>query len=52
MNDILAQKDVQDALAAQGATAMPTTPTQFSQTIAADHKKWRSVIQAAKVKLE
>jgi tripartite-type tricarboxylate transporter receptor subunit TctC len=45
-------KDVQDALAAQGATAMPTTPAQFSQTIAADYKKWRGVIQSANVKLE
>ncbi len=52
LNKILALKDVQDALAAQGATAMPTTPTQFSQTIAADYKKWRSVIQSANVKLE
>lgn len=52
LNKILAQKDVQDALAAQGATAMPTTPAQFSQTIAADYKKWRGVIQSANVKLE
>ncbi len=52
LNKILALKDVQDALAAQGATAMPTTPAQFSQTIAADYKKWRSVIQSANVKLE
>ncbi|QKH37590.1 tripartite tricarboxylate transporter substrate binding protein [Achromobacter pestifer] len=52
LNKILASKDVQDALAAQGATAMPTTPAQFSQTIAADYKKWRAVIQSANVKLE
>lgn len=52
LNKILALRDVQDALAAQGATAMPTTPAQFSQTIAADYKKWRSVIQSANVKLE
>jgi tripartite-type tricarboxylate transporter receptor subunit TctC len=52
LNKILAMKDVQDALAAQGATAMPTTPAQFSQTIAADYKKWRGVIQSANVKLE
>lgn len=52
LNKILALKDVQEALAAQGATAMPTTPAQFSQTIAADYKKWRSVIQSANVKLE
>lgn len=52
LNNILALQDVQNALAAQGATAMPTTPAQFSQTIAADHKKWRSVVKAAKVKLE
>ncbi|MGS1010143.1 Bug family tripartite tricarboxylate transporter substrate binding protein [Achromobacter xylosoxidans] len=52
LNKILALKDVQDALAAQGATAMPTTPAQFSQTIAADYKKWRGVIQSANVKLE
>ncbi|WP_338076145.1 MULTISPECIES: tripartite tricarboxylate transporter substrate binding protein [Achromobacter] len=52
LNNILALKDIQDALAAQGATAMPTTPAQFSQTIAADHKKWRAVIQAANLKLE
>ena len=52
LNKILALKDVQDALAAQGATAMPTTPAQFSQTIATDYKKWRGVIQSANVKLE
>ncbi|CAB3854348.1 hypothetical protein LMG26858_01882 [Achromobacter anxifer] len=52
LNKILAQKDVQDALAAQGATAMPTTPAQFAQTIDADYKKWRSLIQSANVKLE
>lgn len=52
LNNILALQDVQNALAAQGATAMPTTPAQFSRTIAADHKKWRAVVEAAKVKLE
>lgn len=52
LNKILAMKDIQDALVAQGATAMPTTPDQFAQTIQRDLQKWKPVIQAANLKVD
>jgi tripartite-type tricarboxylate transporter receptor subunit TctC len=52
LNKILALPDVQNALAAQGATAMPTTPEQFAATIKNDLGKWKPVIKAAELKLD
>lgn len=52
LNKILALQDIKDALAAQGATAMPTTPDQFAQTIEHDLQKWKPVIKAADLKLD
>lgn len=52
LNKILALKEVQDALSAQGATAMPTTPDAFAQTIKHDLAKWQPVIEAANLKLD
>jgi len=52
LNKILALKEVQDALSAQGATAMPTTPDEFAQTIKRDLAKWQPVIEAANLKLD
>lgn len=52
LNKILALEDVQKALAAQGATAMPTTPEEFAATIKADVAKWKPVIEAANLKLD
>lgn len=52
LNKILALQDIKDALSAQGATAMPTTPDQFAQTIERDLQKWKPVIKAANLKLD
>lgn len=52
LNKILALQDIKDALSAQGATAMPTTPDQFAQTIEQDLHKWKPVIKAANLKLD
>jgi len=52
LNKILGLKDIQEALTAQGATAMPTTPDQFAQTIQHDLQKWKPVIQTANLKLD
>ena len=49
---MLALPAMQEALAAQGAQAMPTTPEQFAATIKQDYQKWKPVIEGAKVKLD
>ena len=51
LNKILALQDIKDALAAQGATAMPTTPEEFSETIKRDIQKWQPVIKAANIQM-
>lgn len=52
LNKVLALPAMQEALAAQGAQAMPTTPEQFAATIKQDYQKWKPVIEGAKVKLD
>lgn len=52
LNKILALPDIQNALAVQGATAMPTTPEQFAALIKQDLAKWKPVIEAAQLKLD
>ncbi|MNT16711.1 Tripartite tricarboxylate transporter family receptor [compost metagenome] len=52
LNKVLALPAMQEALAAQGAQAMPTTPDQFASTIKQDYLKWKPVIEGAKVKLD
>lgn len=52
LNKILALQDIQDALAVQGAVAMPTTPEQFAETIKRDLNKWKPVIDKAGIKLD
>jgi len=51
LNKILAMPAMRDALAAQGAQAMPTTPDVFADTIQKDYKKWKPVIEQANLKL-
>lgn len=51
LNKILATPDMRDALAAQGAQAMPTTPEVFAETIQKDFQKWKPVIDQANLKL-
>jgi len=52
LNNILVLQDIKDALAAQGATASPSTPEQFAATIKHDLDKWKPVIEKAGIKLE
>lgn len=52
LNKILALEDVKNALAAQGASAMPTTPNEFADIIKQDLQKWKPVIDAAGIKLD
>jgi len=51
LNKVLATPSMQEALAAQGAQAMPTTPDAFKATIEKDYKKWKPVIENANLQL-
>ncbi|OZI17983.1 Bug family tripartite tricarboxylate transporter substrate binding protein [Bordetella genomosp. 7] len=51
LNKVLATSSMQEALAAQGAQAMPTTPDAFKATIEKDYKKWKPVIENANLQL-
>ncbi|MEI2417419.1 tripartite tricarboxylate transporter substrate binding protein [Orrella sp. JC864] len=52
LNRILGQKEIQDAIAAQGAQAKPVTQAQFRQTIQDDIVKWKPVVKASGAKAE
>ncbi len=45
VNDILAQKDFQDLLSAQGAAVLVSSPDEFAQLHARDYDKWRVIVE-------
>ena len=47
LNKILAEKEVIDAIAAQGAQAKPVSQDAFRETIRQDVAKWRPVVKAS-----
>jgi tripartite-type tricarboxylate transporter receptor subunit TctC len=49
---ILAQPDIVQRLAAQGAEARGTTPDEFTRFMRAESERLARVIRAAKIKLE
>lgn len=49
---LLARKDVQDKLAAEGSLPMPGTPAQFGEFMRVEHAKWGALIREAGIKLE
>ncbi|MET1116223.1 MAG: tripartite tricarboxylate transporter substrate binding protein [Comamonas sp.] len=49
---MVARKDVQDKLAAEGNIPVTGTPQQFGAFIKAEHAKWGSLIREANIKLE
>lgn len=49
---VLAQKDIQDIWAAQGATAGGETPEDFAKFQRAEIEKWAKVVKAANIKLD
>jgi tripartite-type tricarboxylate transporter receptor subunit TctC len=49
---LLARKDVQDKLAAEGSLPTPGTPVQFGEFLRAEHAKWGTLIREAQIKLE
>jgi tripartite-type tricarboxylate transporter receptor subunit TctC len=48
--DILRQPDVMSTLAAQGVRPLVKSPDEFSEFIAADIERWRTVIRSANIK--
>jgi len=52
MVSILAQPDIAQRLAAQGAEARATTPEEFTRFMRAEVERLSRVIKAAKIKLE
>jgi tripartite-type tricarboxylate transporter receptor subunit TctC len=49
---VLALKDVQEALARQGAEAQSGTPAQFSAFIKSDYAKWARVVKESGIRIE
>jgi tripartite-type tricarboxylate transporter receptor subunit TctC len=49
---LLARKDVQDKLVAEGSLATPGTPAHFGEFLRAEHAKWGALIRDAQIKLE
>jgi tripartite-type tricarboxylate transporter receptor subunit TctC len=49
---LLARKDVQDKLAAEGSLPTPGTPAQFGEFMRVEHAKWGALIREAGIKLE
>jgi tripartite-type tricarboxylate transporter receptor subunit TctC len=45
-------KDVEEALAKQGATATPSTPAELGAQIAEETRRWAAVVKDAGIKLE
>ena len=52
IHEVLAQADVQSALAAIAVTARSTTPEAYRELIARDTERWKAVAAAANIKLE
>jgi tripartite-type tricarboxylate transporter receptor subunit TctC len=50
--NLLARKDVQDKLAAEGSLPTPGTPAQFGEFMRVEHAKWGALIREAGIKLE
>jgi tripartite-type tricarboxylate transporter receptor subunit TctC len=49
---VLAEKDVQDSFAKQGATATPVRPEELGRAIAAESARWAGVVRDAGIKAE
>ncbi|MCZ2497530.1 tripartite tricarboxylate transporter substrate binding protein [Xylophilus sp. Kf1] len=49
---ILARKDAQERLAAEGSVPTPGTPQQFAQLVQSEHAKWGALIREANIKLD
>jgi tripartite-type tricarboxylate transporter receptor subunit TctC len=49
---VLAEKDVQDSFAKQGATATPIRPDELGRAIAAESARWAGVVRDAGIKAE
>lgn len=47
--DVLADPEVQKSLAAQGAIAVSSTPTELKSKVQAEMRKWSNVIELAKI---
>jgi tripartite-type tricarboxylate transporter receptor subunit TctC len=52
MAKIVAMQDVKDTLAANGFTAVSSTPAQFTSFIDAETKKWAKIIKDARIVTE
>jgi len=52
INTLLAQKDVAEKFAAQGAQPAPWSPQQFAQVLRADIAKWAKVVRASGATLD
>ena len=50
INKIIAQQDVQDLWAKQGALSMSMSPAEFNKYLEADIQKWAGIVKSANIK--
>ena len=51
-NEVLASKEVQDALAAQGCEVFRKTPTEFAKLIQAELPMWAKIVKDSGAKVD
>jgi tripartite-type tricarboxylate transporter receptor subunit TctC len=49
---VLAEKELRDILASQGAVVRGGTPAQFSQFFLAEYEKWGKIVKTAGVTVQ